>query len=135
MEIPQNAVLFFDECESLFTARGRGGSAQTTALLTVMERFHGLIFLATNRPFDLDEAMHRRIHYCVHFKPPNHVQRRAIWQLHTSSGLGADVPVRMGGFQEAITCSFWNSWKYDVSVSICFFLFFSVFFFILFYFV
>ena len=30
-------------------------------LLTSIERFHGLVFLATNKPLDIDEAMHRRI--------------------------------------------------------------------------
>ena len=96
----QDAVLFFDECESLFAARGAGGSAQTTALLTVMERFQGLVFLATNRQFDLDEAMHRRIHYVFNFRQPNHVQRRRIWQLHTTKdGLGTDVNV---GVEEGI---------------------------------
>ena len=52
-----NAVLFFDECESLFAQRSRGGSHQLTELLTEIERHKGIIFLATNRPYDLDEAM------------------------------------------------------------------------------
>ena len=33
-----DAVLFFDECESLFAQRGSGGSSELTALLTAMER-------------------------------------------------------------------------------------------------
>jgi SpoVK/Ycf46/Vps4 family AAA+-type ATPase len=99
-EAEQNdAVLFFDECESLFAARGHGGSAHATALLTVMERYAGLVFLATNRPFDLDEAMHRRIHYVFHFKLPNHAQRREIWRIHTTAGglLGASATTTDGG--------------------------------------
>ena len=31
------------------------------SLLTEIERHEGIVFLATNRPHDLDEAMHRRI--------------------------------------------------------------------------
>eukprot|EP00040_Diaphanoeca_grandis_P018681 m.98246 g.98246 ORF g.98246 m.98246 type:complete len:1081 (+) comp27046_c0_seq1:117-3359(+) len=85
-----NAVLFFDECESLFAQRGRGGSAQLTELLTEIERHHGIIFLATNRPYDLDEAMHRRITSSFEFRPPNHIEREKIWQIHTSS---AGVPL------------------------------------------
>ena len=45
-----NAVVFFDECESLFAKRGHGGSVEMTELLTEIERFNGIIFLATNRP-------------------------------------------------------------------------------------
>jgi len=52
-----NAIIFFDECESLFAERGVGGSSETTELLTELERFDGIVFLATNRPFDLDEAV------------------------------------------------------------------------------
>ena len=32
-----DAILFFDECESMFAQRGRGGSADLTDLLTEME--------------------------------------------------------------------------------------------------
>lgn len=85
-----NAVLFFDECESLFAQRGRGGSHQLTELLTEIERHKGIIFLATNRPYDLDEAMHRRITSSFEFKPPNHLQRERIWDTHTAK---AGVPL------------------------------------------
>ena len=33
-----DAVLFFDECEALFSQRTSGGSSELTALLTAMER-------------------------------------------------------------------------------------------------
>lgn len=86
-----NAVLFFDECESMFSQRSQGGSSQMTMLLTEIERHTGIIFLATNRPFDLDEAMHRRITASFEFKPPNHMERAAIWRIHTAE---AGVPIR-----------------------------------------
>eukprot|EP00041_Stephanoeca_diplocostata_P038019 m.1469259 g.1469259 ORF g.1469259 m.1469259 type:complete len:1133 (-) comp25141_c0_seq3:2-3400(-) len=85
-----NAVLFFDECESLFAQRGRGGSTQLTTLLTEIERHTGIIFLATNRPYDLDEAMYRRITKSFEFKPPNHKERERIWAIHTAE---AGVPL------------------------------------------
>ncbi len=50
-----DAVLFFDECEAVFSQRG----TMLNTLLTSIERFHGLVFLATNKPLDIDEAMHR----------------------------------------------------------------------------
>ena len=51
-----NAIIFFDECESIFSRRGKGGSNELTEMLTELERFEGVVFLATNRPFDLDEV-------------------------------------------------------------------------------
>lgn len=53
-----DAVIFFDECESLFAKRTSGNNSnKLTTLLIEIERFEGIIFMATNRPFDLDEAM------------------------------------------------------------------------------
>jgi SpoVK/Ycf46/Vps4 family AAA+-type ATPase len=75
-----DAIIFFDECESLFTTRSMGGSADTTELLTELERFEGIVFLATNRPFDLDEAMYRRISEVFDFKRPNYLERLEIWK-------------------------------------------------------
>ncbi len=69
-----DAILFFDECESLFAQRSAGGSTELTELLTEIERHDGMIFLATNRPFDLDEAMQRRITSVFEFRAPNHIQ-------------------------------------------------------------
>jgi SpoVK/Ycf46/Vps4 family AAA+-type ATPase len=57
-----------------------GGSADTTELLTELERFEGIVFLATNRPFDLDEAMYRRISEVFDFKRPNYLERLEIWK-------------------------------------------------------
>jgi len=79
-----DAIIFFDECESLFSKRSRGGSIDTTELLTELERFEGIVFLATNRPFDLDEAMYRRINEVFQFKAPNYLERLDIWKLVTS---------------------------------------------------
>ncbi|KAL7566853.1 hypothetical protein ACA910_021349 [Epithemia clementina (nom. ined.)] len=79
-----DAIIFFDECESLFSKRGSGGSSETTELLTALERFEGIVFLATNRPYDLDEAMYRRISEVFEFKAPNYLERLQIWKLVTS---------------------------------------------------
>ncbi|KAI9909733.1 hypothetical protein PsorP6_014908 [Peronosclerospora sorghi] len=76
-----NAVLFFDECENIFRQRESGGDRLLNALLTEIERYEGIVFLATNRPFDLDEAMHRRITAVFEFKSPDHIQRRKIWDV------------------------------------------------------
>ena len=36
-----------------------------------------------SRPFDLDEAMYRRISEVFEFKAPSHIERRQIWDLVT----------------------------------------------------
>jgi len=43
-------------------------------------RHDGLIIMATNRPFDLDEAMHHRITIALEFHQPDHLPRKAIWE-------------------------------------------------------
>ncbi|CAJ1423930.1 unnamed protein product [Effrenium voratum] len=75
-----DAVLFFDECESIFESRDRSTQRDVNMLLTELERHDGMIILATNRPFDLDEAMHRRITLAIEFQKPDHVLRRHIWK-------------------------------------------------------
>ena len=45
-------------------------------------RHDGLIIMATNRPYDLDEAMHRRIMIAIEFRQPDHLLRKAIWESH-----------------------------------------------------
>jgi SpoVK/Ycf46/Vps4 family AAA+-type ATPase len=62
--------LFFDECEAIFAKRKGGGDRLLNTLLTEMERYEGIIMMATNRPLDLDEAMHMRIPF---------------WLVHTST--------------------------------------------------
>ena len=49
---------------------------------TTFHRHDGLIIMATNRPYDLDEAMHRRIMIAVEFRQPDHLLRKAIWESH-----------------------------------------------------
>ena len=78
-----DAVLFFDECEAVFSQRG----TMLNTLLTSIERFHGLVFLATNKPLDIDEAMHRRISRVYMFRPPNCQQRLLLWDSFRSAGL------------------------------------------------
>ena len=78
-----DAVLFFDECEAVFNQRG----TMLNTLLTSIERFHGLVFLATNKPLDIDEAMHRRISRVYMFRPPNCQQRLLLWDSFRSAGL------------------------------------------------
>lgn len=89
-----DAVLFFDECEVIFAKRDVGGNKILNLLLCELERYNGIVFLATNKPLDLDEAMHRRITSVYEFKAPDHCQRRMIWQSYAQSSvpLHPDIP-------------------------------------------
>lgn len=90
----QDAVLFFDECETLFGARRRGNSLMNV-LLTEAERFEGVAILATNEPGELDPALDRRVLVRVEFRPPDREARAQIWQTHLppKAPLAADVDV------------------------------------------
>ncbi|GIM08475.1 hypothetical protein Vretimale_12482, partial [Volvox reticuliferus] len=87
-----DALLFFDECESIFEDRDRGSHA-VNMLLTEIERYDGITIMATNRPHDIDEAMHRRITMAFEFRRPDHLQRLEIWkkQLPPACNLEPDV--------------------------------------------
>eukprot|EP00736_Rhodelphis_marinus_P011452 Rmarinus@m.20401 len=75
-----DAVLFFDECESIFKSREKDSCHSVNMLLTELERHDGLSILATNRPHDLDEAMHRRVTLAIEFSKPDHLLREKIWK-------------------------------------------------------
>lgn len=76
----EDAVIFFDECEGIF--QQRGSNPGMSLILTEIERHDGLVIMATNRPFELDEAMRRRITLAVEFRPPDASQREQIWRAH-----------------------------------------------------
>jgi len=77
----QDAVLFFDECETIFAGRQYGNTLMTL-LLTELERFDGVAILATNLPRVLDEALDRRILVKVRFPDPDRQARLEIWRKH-----------------------------------------------------
>jgi SpoVK/Ycf46/Vps4 family AAA+-type ATPase len=81
-----NAILFFDEADSLFGRRSevrdshdRYANIETSYLLQRMEEYDGMAILATNLQANLDEAFVRRIQFTVEFPFPDVVQRRRIW--------------------------------------------------------
>ena len=88
----QNAVIFLDECEPMFESRDRKSNGMVNVALTALDTFEGIMFLATNRPFDLDEAMMRRITLSVEFTFPSALQRELIWKAHVPAS-GEDVVV------------------------------------------
>ena len=68
-------------------------------ILNVSCRHDGLIIMATNRPFDLDEAMHRRITIALEFRQPDHLLRKAIWESHIPADMKVDKNVDLVSFE------------------------------------
>jgi hypothetical protein len=82
-----DAILFFDEADSLFGKRSevkdahdRYANLEISYLLERMERFKGMAILASNRKKDLDEAFLRRLRYVIDFPLPGPEERLAIWR-------------------------------------------------------
>jgi len=95
-----NVVLFFDEADSLFgkrsevkDARDRYANIEVSYLLQRLERYDGVVILATNFEKNIDDAFIRRIHARIDFSVPSAEQRREIWVQHLPSNapLAADV--------------------------------------------
>jgi|CZKX01.1.fsa_nt_gi hypothetical protein len=89
-----DALLFFDEADSLFgqrmqvrNAHDRYANLEVSYLLQRMERFRGVAILATNRRKDLDEAFLRRLRFVLEFPLPDAPERKRIWQ----SGIPEEV--------------------------------------------
>lgn len=94
-----HAVLFFDEADAIFgkrvetqEARDRYANVETAYLLQRIERFSGLVILATNLPGNLDDAFRRRFDAVIDFPQPEAEERAALWRRHLPTALvaGAD---------------------------------------------
>lgn len=87
-----NAVLLFDEADSIFAkrtdasdAQGRWANLETAHLLMRMEQSSGLIILATNLKGNLDDAFMRRLDVVVEFNEPGVHERERLWRAHLPS--------------------------------------------------
>ncbi len=88
------AVLFLDEADALLGSREDAGPSRhdvssVNVLLSELERFDGVVLLATNLPGRLDGALARRLTYRLELRRPDAAQRVAIW----SRLLTPSVPV------------------------------------------
>ncbi len=83
-----HAILFFDEADALFstrvakveTANDRFVNMETNFLLQQLERFEGIVILATNLETSIDQAFKRRIHYHIVVPFPDPPARERIWR-------------------------------------------------------
>jgi len=83
-----NAVLFFDEADSLFGKRGevrhgvdRYANLEVSYLLQRLETYYGLVILASNMRENIDPAFTRRFQVMLHFPRPGPAERRRMWRL------------------------------------------------------
>jgi hypothetical protein len=84
-----DAVLLFDEADSLFGARtdvkqanDRYANMQTNYLLQRLESFHGVALLTSNSKARFDDAFMRRLDAVLEFALPDVGERRTLWALH-----------------------------------------------------
>lgn len=99
----EDTVLFFDEADALFgkrtevgDARDRYANLETAYLLSRLERYDGVVVLATNLRRNIDTAFSRRIEFVVPFDPPDDRIRLKLWRLHVPhwAVLADDVDLR-----------------------------------------
>ena len=81
-----SAVLLFDEADFLFGKRtaisdshDRYANIEVTYLLETIERYPGLVILATNNSASIDEAFLRRLRFIIEFPLPSARERERIW--------------------------------------------------------
>jgi hypothetical protein len=91
-----NVALFFDEADAIFGKRSevsdahdRYANIEVAYLLQRLERYEGIVVLATNLATNIDPAFLRRVHVSVDFPMPEEPERRRIWErsLPTSAPL------------------------------------------------
>ena len=83
-----NAILFFDEADSIFGKRSevkgahdRYANIEVSYLLQRMEDYNGVAILATNLRANLDEAFTRRLQFIINFPFPEEDYRLQIWEV------------------------------------------------------
>ena len=85
----KDAVLFFDEADSLLSKRltnvseasGQAINSMRSQLLTCLEEFRGIVIFATNLVVNYDNAFLTRL-ISVEFKNPDVDTRKKIWDVH-----------------------------------------------------
>jgi SpoVK/Ycf46/Vps4 family AAA+-type ATPase len=101
-----HSILFFDEADALFstrvakveTANDRFVNMETNFLLQQLERYEGIVILATNLETSIDQAFKRRIAYHVVIPFPKPPDRERIWRtlLPARAPVGVIDFVRLG---------------------------------------
>jgi SpoVK/Ycf46/Vps4 family AAA+-type ATPase len=85
-----NALLFFDEADSILSRRFTNLSQASEAhinqtrstMMTELQKFQGVVVFATNLQQNYDDAFVRRIAAHVRFSLPNEKLRLNLWQMY-----------------------------------------------------
>ncbi len=107
-----NAVLLFDEADSIFGKRSevkdahdRYANIESAYLLQRLESFDGLVLLATNLRANIDEAFTRRLDVVVDFPLPDAEHRRLLWDRCLGTALPRAGDLDLDFCAEAFTLS------------------------------
>jgi hypothetical protein len=107
-----DVVLLFDEADALFGKRSevadahdRYANIETSYLLQRMERYDGVLILATNLTANMDEAFSRRLHGEIQFPLPDEPARQELWRkaFPSVAPVGDDVTPALLAAQFQIT--------------------------------
>jgi SpoVK/Ycf46/Vps4 family AAA+-type ATPase len=93
------AVLLLDEADALFgqrtdiaSAHDRYANLETAFLLQRLDRFDGLVVLASNLRHNIDAAFVRRMDFVVELDLPAAPERIILWEIHLPGAVrGPDV--------------------------------------------
>ena len=97
-----SCAVFFDEADSIFGKRGevtrgadRYANVEVAYLLQRLERYEGLVILASNLRANLDPAFTRRFHHVVHFPRPSEEERLRLWQIALAEPVRLAEPLEL----------------------------------------
>ena len=93
------SLLFFDEADAILSKRisnlsqaaDYGVNTAKSTLLTLLDKFNGVIIFATNLFDNYDEAFLRRILFNIEFLPPDFEMRKKLWQFHLSEKVPREI--------------------------------------------
>jgi ATP-dependent 26S proteasome regulatory subunit len=93
------SLLFFDEADAVLSRRisnvsqaaDHGVNSAKSTLLTLLDKFNGIIVFATNLFDNYDEAFLRRILFNIEFLAPDLAMREQLWRFHLSENVPKEV--------------------------------------------
>ena len=94
-----NSLLLFDEADSVLSRRitnlsqaaDHGVNSAKSTLLTLLDKFNGVIIFTTNLFEHYDEAFLRRILFNVEFSPPSFEMRTQLWSFHLADTIPRNI--------------------------------------------